>query len=135
MSATIQFEKNNLHEIVYFEQGDSLLKLNTFAQQLSAYSHAAITRVAITAKEVLTLPESAGEYTSIRMAAKIFFRDQDDGKLWGIMIHAPFSEMFEEVLHQGYRVKKSVGDQLAIYYSQYSGLSLTFESGWLVGGR
>lgn len=135
MSAVIQFVKNYRRDIQYLSHGDDLAALATYAGQLHAYTTAAITRIAVTTAQVLALPETTNEYDSITLQAKLILRDTDTGERWGIMINAPLSTMFEEVTGQGYRVKQTIGEELAGYYATFSGLPLEFVEGWLVGGR
>lgn len=134
MSAVIQFGKNYLRDLCYLSHGASLAALETYVTQLHAYSNAEITYISVTQAKSLELPENVGDYETLSMQAKILLRD-NDGKLWGVMIPAPISSMFEEVENEGLRVKQAVGEQIASYYAQFSGLAVTFEEGWLVSGR
>lgn len=135
MSATIKFEKNYRREIIYLEHGDDLEKLELYAQRLKQYSTAAITGLAVTTKKVVTMPESSGLHDSVTLQAKSMIREVESGKLWGIVIPAPMVEIFEEVPNEGYRVRRIIGDELAVFYTQYAGVTMRFEDGWLVGGR
>lgn len=135
MSSVIVFEKDLVRDMIYFEHGEQLDTVQIFATHLKEYSRAAITRISVTSKRVLTLATTAGQYDTISIKAKLLMRDQNDGKLWGVIIPAPFSSMFEEIIGQGYRVKKTDGDILTSYYAALSGLNLHFEEGWLIGGR
>jgi hypothetical protein len=136
MSSTIQFSKGSLRDIQYLEHGGtSLSSLEAYANQLAPFTNAAITRLAITQAKALTIPEKSGDHAALSMQAKILMRDQDTGKLWGLMLNAPIAFMFEEVQGEGFRVKQAIGEELTAYYAQYAGLNLEFDSGWLVGGR
>jgi hypothetical protein len=135
MSSVIVFEKNLSRDAIYFEHGEQLDTVQIFATHLKEYSRAALTRISVTSKRALTLTVTAGQYDTISVKAKLLMRDQNDGKLWGVIIPAPLSSMFEEVTGQGYRVKKTDGDILTGYYAAMSGLDLQFEEGWMVGGR
>jgi hypothetical protein len=136
MSATVQYEKDYRRDIQYITHGGaSMAALETYVNQLAPFSNAAITRLSITQAKVIALPSKTGEYIPISTQAKLLVRDTDTGDLWGIMIPCPLAFMVEEVENEGYRVKQAIGEQITGYYAQYSGLNLTFDSGWLVGGR
>jgi hypothetical protein len=135
MAATIWFEKNYLRDIAYLTHGDNLAALETYANHLKAYSHAAISRLTITTKKAVLLPATTGDYESLTVQAKLLVRDLDSNDLFGIMIPAPLAFLFEEITGQGYRVKQALGEEITGYYAQYAGLNLRFEDGWLVGSK
>lgn len=135
MSTTLTFRKTGIEYIEYLTHGLSLAAIETYAGNIAQYSNAGIVEVTYTLGTEMTLAQSIGDYPSIELYAKVFLRDAATHKLYAAIIRAPKISMFEPVFNSGWRVKKTVGQQIAAYYSTLSGLTFQFDHGGLCGNE
>lgn len=133
MSATIEYKLDQQHRVVYYQLGDNIATLPTFAAFLQAYSRAGIMRISATKGAAYAGEETSGEIATTDMEAFVSLREQGTGDKYAVLIPAPIQTMFEYVSDRGYRVKTADGNAIAAAYSAFSGKTLTFEHGWLRG--
>lgn len=123
---------------LYTAHGNSLSKAKAFAYQLAQFTTAEIRRVAATVGDAVNIPAREGDFQSLDHYAHIFLRSQADGKLYALKIHAPVKSMFEE--REGEEentliVSPSIGDQIAVFYSQLAGETFEFDDGGFCGSN
>jgi hypothetical protein len=83
---------------------------------------------------LIDLPEIAAPTgADVGLFANVLLRRTSDGKLYGLLIHAPDLDIFDQVINQGYRVKYGDGVAIAAMYSDCAGEEFTFHDGWLQG--
>lgn len=133
MSTTLTFRKDGIEYVEYLTHGLSLAAIETYAHNIAQYSNAGIVEVTYTMGAEMTIAQSSGDYPSLELYAKVFLRETVTQKLYASIIRAPKIIMFDPVFQQGWRVKQSVGVQIAAYYSTLSGSTFTFEHGGLCG--
>jgi len=134
MSATIQYSLNYQSRLCYYQLGDDLSALPAFATVLQGYSNAKIYRITATQSDGFSGSETPGEVDNTDFEAYVSLRDTDEHKPYAVLIPAPKMSMFDYIAQSGtYRIKKTVGDAIAVAYSTYSGHNLIFEHGWLRG--
>ncbi len=133
MSATLEYQLNQQHRVVYYQLGDNIATLPAFATVLQAYSRAGVMRITATKSAAYAGDETSGEIATTDMEAFISLRDLNTGDKYAVLIPAPIYTMFEYFNNRGYRVKASAGQAIATAYSIYCGITLTFVDGWLRG--
>jgi len=134
-SGTLIFQLGGQQAAAYVSNAASKAAVELFAQDLhdQGYTHAAIPRVSYTETSHVDLPASPADMAEVGMFANVLVRRASDGKLYGILIHAPNLDMFEAVIDQGYRVKHGDGVAIAAMYSDLAGEEFSFYDGWLQG--
>lgn len=134
-TGTITFQLGGQQATAYISNAANKATIELFAQDLhdQGYTHAAIPRVTYCETSIVDIPEAPAPMAEVGMFANVLFRRASDGKLYGILIHAPKMDIFEAVLDRGYRVKYGDGVALAAMYSDLAGEEYSFHDGWLQG--
>lgn len=135
-TGVIAFHLNGKRCIAHVSNAASKAHLETLAHALhdAGLTHAGIPRVAYTESVLTEIPEySAPESADVGIFANCLMRRSSDGKLYGLLIHAPNLDMFELVVGRGYRVTAGDGLAIAAMYSDCAGETFTFHEGWLQG--
>jgi len=133
MSATLEYQLDHQHRIVYYQLGDNIASLPAFATVLQAYSRAGVMRITATKSAAYAGEETTGEIATTDMEAFVSLRDLNTGNKYAVLIPAPIDTMFEYLNNRGYRVKESDGQAIAAAYSIFCGITLTYVDGWLRG--
>lgn len=133
-TGTLKFQLFGKQVVAYVSNAAGLTNMRNLASHLSQYTHAAIPYVSYTVSDDPEIPENSPPATAdVGLFANVMFRRTSDDKLYGLLISAPVLTMFETVVNRGYRVKPSIGEQLAQIYSTCAGETFTFHEGWLQG--
>lgn len=133
MSATIEYQLDAQHRVVYYQLGEEITALPAFAAVLQAYSRAGIMRITATKFVTYAGSETSGEIATTDLEAFVSLREQSTNKKYAVLIPAPINTMFEYITDRGYRVKTTDGQAIAAAYSIFAGTTLIFEHGWLRG--
>jgi hypothetical protein len=104
-----------------------------FANDIAQYSGAEIQQVCYAQSAQLAISASSQDYYPMNLYAKILLKEQDTGKIHGVLIYAPIKSMFTQVEDRGFKVTQEIGDQIAACYSSMSGSAHHFKDGWLCG--
>lgn len=134
-TGTITFALNGKQCTAYVSNVVNKSAIDALANNLhsAGFSRAGITRVTYCEGVDLDIAGTSGDYDDVGLFANVLFRRQSDGKLYGLLIHAPTVSMFQAVSGQGYRVTQGDGIALADLYSDCAGEEFTFHDGWLQG--
>jgi len=133
-TGTLTFQKRGKQCVAYVSNVSSVAAIEQMAHALKSagLTHAGIPRVTYCVSGLPEIEESAAE-ADVGMFANVLMRRVSDGKLYGLLIHAPNMSMFEAVENEGYRVTQGDGVAVAEIYSDCAGEEYTFHDGWLQG--
>jgi hypothetical protein len=130
MPANILFEKDGAFDTVFYQYALGMAELERFAQFCQAYSLAKVARIAMTdIKDTSYGSEQTGDFGNVRLAARLRFYCTAEQKMYGCNVQAPKADMFND----DNSVKQSVGERFAQEYSHFTGKTVTYRDGWLIG--
>jgi hypothetical protein len=133
MSASIRFYREGGHEAVaYLGHGESKSRLITFCQRIQQYTTASINWASATAEIWPDYPESEGDFQSLDHYAFLWFRDSAK-QMWAFKLFSPKIGIFEEQPEGDLIVLPEKGVQIASWYSDLAGKTLTYERGAFCG--
>ena len=118
----------------------SLEELESFAVKLVGLTNCATAQVSFIVGSTLDgYPETPGAAVEdIALKARIQMKqtpvEPDVYPFREMPIPSPKADILEFVDGQGYRVKQTVGEQVAAAYSEVTGKTYEFQHGWLSGG-
>lgn len=118
-------------EFSWISNVSDITKLQTFVEAVAPFIGATCTKIGVTHYVYVTIP-GGGAMSDVNQKLQVIFNKTDDGGTTGFMLPAPQPACFDKI-GQKYRLKKTIGDQLADYYHALTGINVTFQSGWLVG--
>jgi hypothetical protein len=133
MSSSIVYSKDSITLDTFMPFGKSLADMQTFADEVKAYTSAGIDEVSYTQAAQMNILQNTNESYPFHLYAKILLRNQGNGRLYGLLIYAPLTSMFYHIEGRGYRIKDAVGQDLAAKYSAMAGEPFTYHDGWLIG--
>jgi hypothetical protein len=135
MSVSITFRLGDKEYTDYLTQGTDLSAAVVLANRLKPYSYAEIPEVTYTEAQQVNLPAAVNPpKTDVGLLVKVLMRESVSKKIYGLHIRAPNLDLLCEADPDGaLRVKRSIGTQIAQWYSTFSGLTFTFEHGAYCG--
>jgi hypothetical protein len=138
LSGSITFLRNTRKKRVPIYSVQSLTALQTFANHIDALSNAGVRKVSITQTQDITGVQAAtypqdfdGYYAIFRF--KNSAPDEGENPYKEFHLADPLANLFDQA-GNGYVIKKTIGDQVATWYSALTGKTYTFVKGWLWGG-
>jgi len=137
-SGNILYVRGHKREVVFYPLVSSLSALQSYADQIQTLTNAGTEDVSFTQTEELSRPESPIPVEDTDVEARISLRrtnpDPEEYPYRQVHIPAPKQSMFEFIDGKGYRVKETIGQQVATAYSIMTGKTFEFVNGWLCGG-
>lgn len=138
-SGNIKFVHGHQREVVFLSLVQDLSALNTFANQIQAYSNAGIEDISYVVSRHIGNPETPSMLEDTNIEARVMLKEDPpvEGEYPYRQVHipAPKIDLFDLIDEKGYRLKQVVGAQIATAYSQLTGKTYVFQSGWICGGE
>ena len=133
----IKFERNGSRAVLPLPGCPSLSVLRQFATDIVGFTTAKVLEISWTETDVLDTAEGTGDYADVKLLLQVKMRQSPapNGrrKIKKLPLPAPDAANMENIAGLGYRLKQSVGDQIAARYSTLTGVTWVFEEGRLVG--
>jgi len=119
-------------EFSWLKGVSDITKLQTFCNNVAPFIGAVATKIGVTHYEYVTIA-GAGAMSDVHQKLQVLLKKDVDGGLTGFMLPAPQKACFDHLPGETYRLKKTIGDQLAAFYKNLTGIDVTFVSGAIVG--
>jgi len=109
--------------------------LTQFVNSVYGLSDAGIQHVSYTEDILYYQPAASGEYATVNLFLKVYYRDQDEQRTYYEILPAPKANILEDSPREGKRMTQEWGEAYVSYLSQATGKTLTFRHAHLIGTK